>query len=182
MQRRTLQIALLGILIAALLMSACVSAILVYNDHQRFVAACLEIRQSQSNPVALTESARAAETSRCLRDIASTVASTVGTAFGPLLVIMLSVIFMHGPVQDDFLDRLRSRIALLIFGLLQLIAVVILTWSVVLTPNLLDLRPDAFQNAIFTAVQGIIVAFVFPRSGDASEQRSGDSTRPRGTL
>jgi hypothetical protein len=113
-----------------------------------------------------SEETRIAEDNLCLKDISVVVANTIGTACGPLLVIMLSVIFMYKPAPDDTLEKNQSRIAWSLFTLLQFLAVMIISWSVVLTPNLLDLRPDALQNAIFTAVQGIIVAFVFPRGAD----------------
>jgi hypothetical protein len=175
MSRRKLQTALLVILATALVLSSAIAALLVYSDRDRFVAACLLVRNpqtsNQTGPQSISDAAIATQSSLCLKDIAAAVANTVGTAFGPLFVIMLSVIFMQKPLSDDLLDRSQSIIALAFFALIQVLAVLILTWSVALTPNLLDLRPDALQNAIFTAVQGIIVAFVFPRGDDKSAGR-----------
>lgn len=173
MQRGNLQIALLSVLVAALLLTSGICAFLVYSDNPRFVAACLQVRTKPTEGAPAEPASTVAqppEVRQCLRDMASAVANTIGTAFGPLLVIMLSVIFMHKTTKEDVLDRRHSVIALVMFCSLQAVAVGILTFTVALTENLLDLRPDALQNAIFTAIQGIVVAFVFPRGGDSGPQ------------
>jgi hypothetical protein len=166
MARFRLQIIMFIILIATIVVSGAVSMFFTYSDLDRFSQECIKGRKqqpAQGAPAPTQTSPTNAETKQCIRDIFGNVAQVIGGVYGPLSVIMLSIIFMGKNDAADVLDKTRCDIALAIFMLLQILSIIILIFTVSQTPDLTVLRGDAESNAVFTSLQGIVVAFAFPR-------------------
>lgn len=177
MPRSRLQIAMLIILLSAIVISAIEATFFIYSDLDRFVHKCIEGKihrlANQAAP-ATSQNVPGEEASKgCVRDIAGTVGGVIGTLYGPLLVIILSVIFMRSSLSSDALDRSQAYIALSVFVLLQVVSILIIAFAVTQTPDLTDLRIDALQNAVLTSLQGIVVAFAFPRNQDTTPPPGG---------
>jgi hypothetical protein len=171
MARFKLQIAMFVILVSAIAISGAISMFLAYSDSDRFVQECFDGKRPQPAQGAQTSNQTLptnAETKQCMREIFGNVAQVIAGVYGPLSVIMLSIIFMAKNNAVDVLDVSRSYIALSIFTLLQIVSIIILVFTVFQTPDLTVLRGDAESNAIFTSLQGIVVAFAFPRSQDGN--------------